>query len=237
LSIAGACAVVLGGGYLAATGYDVLTPASGADAPVSEHRVIRAAPDEVGGVYDRFVAATPGIPVATPEAVAAQAPVPAPAQAAPAPAARAIPYRLIIDRIGVNAPVGVYGLDAKQIPQVPLNGHEVAWYRFTSEPGGGGNAVLAGHVTWNGRGVFYRLDDLGAGDRIAIERQDGSRLIYTVSSVFLVDADDPNSVSVMGPMPSDTLTLITCGGSPYYVGGTLRYDYTHRLIVRATPSG
>jgi LPXTG-site transpeptidase (sortase) family protein len=142
----------------------------------------------------------------------------------------------VIDRIGVNAPVGVYGLDARQIPQVPQNGHETAWYKFTAEPGSAGNAVIAGHVTWGGRGVFYNLEDLHAGDQIAVVRQDGSRLSYTVNDVFLVDARDPQSVSVMGATPTETLTLITCGGSPYYVGGVLRYDYTHRLIVRASPS-
>jgi sortase (surface protein transpeptidase) len=38
----------------------------------------------------------------------------------------------------------------------------------------------------------------------------------------------------MSPTPEDAITLITCGGDPYYVGGVARYDYTHRLIVRGT---
>jgi LPXTG-site transpeptidase (sortase) family protein len=237
LTVVGACAVVIGGASLAATGYDLLTTASGQDAPpeapASTHRVIRPFPDEVGGIYDRPLLFPTPVPTPniSPEPVVVAQPQAAPV--APPPAPRSMPYRLVIDRIGVNAPVGVYGLDSKQVPQVPYNGSEVAWYKFTSEPGTGGNAVFAGHVTWNGRAVFYRLDDLHAGDRINVLRQDGSRLAYTVQDVFLVDATDPASVSVMSSTPTDTLTVITCGGSPYYVGGVLRYDYTHRLIVRA----
>jgi LPXTG-site transpeptidase (sortase) family protein len=132
--------------------------------------------------------------------------------------------------------VGTYGLDSKQVPQVPSNGREVAWYNFTAKPGTGSNAVFAGHVTWSGRGVFYSLDKLKAGDVVNILAESGStRYTYTVSEVFLVDPGDPTAVSVMYPTPgSDVVTLITCGGDPYYVGGTARYDYTHRLIVRAT---
>jgi LPXTG-site transpeptidase (sortase) family protein len=233
LTIVGVCAVVLGGTSLAATGYEIMSTAAGQDTP-SQHRVIRSFPNEVGGVYDRPVPATSSptpTTAATPEPVVIAEPPPAPPP--PAQAARSIPYRLIINRIGVNAPVGVYGLDAKQIPQVPLNGHEVAWYNFSSEPGRGGNAVFAGHVTWNGHAVFYYLDDLDPGDKIAVQRQDGSSITYTVQDVFLVDADDPASVSVMHQTSTDTLTLITCGGASYYVGGVFRYDYTHRLIVRA----
>jgi LPXTG-site transpeptidase (sortase) family protein len=190
----------------------------------------------VGGVYDRpvhHVEITPG-PTAAPTPDPGVIEVPPPVVAAGVPPQ---PYRLIIDRIGVNAPVGVYGLDRQAMPQVPLNGWEVAWYSFTKEPGGGSNAVFAGHVTWNGQAVFYRLDDLKAGDQIRVQRQDGSSLVYTVRDTFLVDADDPKSVSVMGPTSTDSITLITCGGSTYYVGGTFRYDYTHRLIVRAGLSG
>jgi LPXTG-site transpeptidase (sortase) family protein len=193
--------------------------------------VIRSLPNETGSIYDRPVPATPGpTRITTPTPVVVTQP---PAPPLPPPVAVSTPFRLIIDRLGINAPVGVYGLDARQIPEVPLNGREVAWYKFSAEPGRGSNAVFGGHVTWNGRAVFYNLNDLVAGDRIVIDRQDGSRLHYTVTDSFLVDARDPNSVSVMSPTSNDVVTLITCGGASYYVGGTFRYDYTHRLIVRA----
>jgi LPXTG-site transpeptidase (sortase) family protein len=183
--------------------------------------VIRAFPAaDAPAVYDR----SPSTPTPAPA-------TPTPVPATPPPL-RDVPYRITIPKIGVNAPVATYGLDANGVPEVPLNKYDVAWYNFSSEPGAGGNAVFAGHVTWNGAAVFYNLDKLAAGDEVLLEGNDGTKLRYTVKEVFLVDPDDPGSVAVMGPTPTDTITLITCGGQPFYIGGTFRYDYTHRLVVR-----
>lgn len=140
-------------------------------------------------------------------------------------------------KVGVDAQVVTYGLDAKSVPEVPTNGAEVAWYNFSARPGTGSNAVFAGHVTWNGHAVFWDLDRMAPGDDIILEGTDGTRVSYKVSEVFLVDASDPNALSVMGPTPSDTMTVITCGGDYFYVGGVAQYDYTHRLIVRAALTG
>jgi len=220
--IVGLCAVVLGGASLLLAGSQEISRSSHDDSGVAERPLVRSFPNERGGIYDRPVLLTP-------------APAPtAPPVAAPAPPLRNIPYHIVIKKIGVNAPVGEYGLDANQVPKVPLNGREVAWYNFSSEPGTGSNAVFAGHVTWGGRAVFYNLDDLVPGDEVLLEGEDGSKLLYTVSDSFLVDPSDPNSASVMSPTPSDAITIITCGGDPYYVGGVAGYDYTHRLIVRGT---
>jgi len=219
--VVGVCAVLIGGSVLILAGSRAASPQSNDD-PGADRPLIHSFPNERGGIYDRLLAATP-----TP------APTPAPVAVA-APPLRNTPYRIVIEKIGVNAPVGVYGLDANQVPKVPLNGSEVAWYNFSSEPGAGSNAVFAGHVTWSGRAVFYHLDELAPGDQVVLKADDGSTVVYAVSDVFLVDPNDPNSASVMSPTPEDAITLITCGGDPYYVGGVARYDYTHRLIVRGT---
>jgi LPXTG-site transpeptidase (sortase) family protein len=224
--VSGMFAVVAGICVMAIVGFLALAPAS--EAPQQRHLVISSTEDP-GGVYDRplNVTATPSPSPSPAPPVAAVAPV--------APFVRNVPYRLVIDKIGVNAPVATYGLDSKLVPEVPSNGRDVAWYDFTAQPGTGSNAVFAGHVTWSGRGVFYHLDNLAPGDAITLLVDNGAKkLTYTVKDVFLVDPNDPNAVSVMAPTPgSDVATLITCGGDPYYVGGNARYDYTHRLIVRA----
>jgi LPXTG-site transpeptidase (sortase) family protein len=221
--LAGAFAALAGLTVLAIGGVRALQPGD----EVVTHPLVLSGYDDPGGVYDRplNIVATP-----TPAPLPVQVVIPA------APPLRDIPYRLIIDKIGVNAPVGTYGLGADQIPDVPSNGQEVAWYDFSSQPGTGSNAVFAGHVTWSGRGVFYHLDDLTAGDQVTlVANNGGARLAYTVSDVFLVDPNDPNAASVMSPTPGkDQVTIITCGGDPFYVGGTAGYDYTHRLIVRAS---
>jgi LPXTG-site transpeptidase (sortase) family protein len=147
------------------------------------------------------------------------------------------PYRLVIEKVGVNAPVDTYGLDEQQHPEVPTGADAkqvVAWYNFSSQPGGGSNAVFAGHVTWNGPAVFYRLTEVAPGDVIKLQATDGAELVYNVASVYSVDPSDPDSLKVMHPTERDVVTLITCTGQysdtndPVFGG-----EYDKRLIVRA----
>jgi LPXTG-site transpeptidase (sortase) family protein len=183
-----------------------------------------------GGIYDRPYGRQ-AYRWEIPQVVAA-APLPI------EPPLRDAAYRIVIDRIGVNANVFTYGLDANRVPEVPLNGSDVAWYNFSDRPGTGSNAVFAGHVTWGGGAVFYKLDEVQVGDRINLRGDNGVELTYTVSETFLVDPDDPNALSVMSPTDKDVITLITCGGSFYYTGDPVfNGDYTHRRIVRATFAG
>jgi len=161
---------------------------------------------------------------------------PASPTAAPAPPLRDAPYRIVIDKIGVDAPVQTYGLDENAVPEVPLGGDArgvVAWYDFSARPGTGSNAVFAGHVTWSGRAVFYSLDELQNGDMIHLLGQDGTEVVYSVSSVFQVNPDDPESLKVMYGTDKDVITLITCSGTfqstsdPVFGG-----EYNLRLVVR-----
>lgn len=196
---------------------------SGGEEPVpslaSQHRT------DPGGIYDRAIG-TATEPVEPVVASAAEPPL------------RDSAYRLVIDSIGVNANVFTYGVDANRVPEIPLNGEDVAWYNFSARPGTGSNAVYAAHVTWNGRAVFYDLDDLVVGERIVLRGDDGKELVYVVSESFLVDPGDANAISVMSPTSNDVLTLITCDGSFYYTGDPVfGGEYTHRRIVRATFAG
>ncbi len=155
---------------------------------------------------------------------------------APAPPLGDSPYTIAIDKIGVNAPVQTFGLDENAVPVVPTGQDArdvVAWYEFSAKPGTGGNAVFAGHVTWNGRAVFYNLGTVQPGDTIRLRGQDGTEVLYNVTSVFSVDPDDPDSLKVMYQTDKDVITIITCGGSftdtndPVYGG-----EYNQRLVVR-----
>lgn len=156
---------------------------------------------------------------------------------APAPPLGDQPYRMVISKLGVDAPVRGYGLDSNAVPEVPTGSDApsvVAWYDFSSQPGIGSNAVFAGHVTWNGPAVFYRLTTVAPGDEIRLVGDGGTELVYTVSDVFSVDPEDPESLSVMHPTPQDVITLITCDGAftdtddPVFGG-----EYSARLVVRA----
>lgn len=163
-------------------------------------------------------------------------PIPSPTPV-PAPPLGDQPYRMIIEKLGVDAPVNAYGLDAEAVPEVPTGSDApsvVAWYNFSAKPGVGSNAVFAGHVTWNGPAVFYNLVSLAAGDVIRLRGDDGNELAYTVSEVYSVDPNDPESLSVMAATSRDAITLITCDGTyvdtndPVFGG-----EYSTRLVIRA----
>ncbi len=219
LLVLGGSAIVAGA-ILTSFGLYRELASGGASAPslASQHRT------DPGGVYDRPLgrvrtAATP-FPVAAPE-----------------PPLREAAYHMVIEKIGVDAAVFPYGVDANRVPEVPLNADDVAWYNFSAAPGTGSNAVFAAHVTWNGRAVFYDLKEVQAGDSIILRGDNGTEIAYVVSDSFLVDPSDPNALSVMAPTPADVITLITCDGSFFYTGDPVfNGDYTQRRIVRATLS-
>lgn len=77
--------------------------------------------------------------------------------------------------------------------------------------------------------VFSRLKDLAAGDWITVERGDGTRLTYAVSTVRTELVGDIDMNAVLAGVGDESLTLMTCGGG--YLGD---YSYDSRVIVVAT---
>jgi len=153
----------------------------------------------------------------------------------PTPEPVAAPQRMVIEKLGVDATVIEMGLDGEGVPQVPLNGQDVAWYSFSSPPGAGSNAVFAGHINWEGAsGVFGGLGQLEAEDTIRLISTDGREYTYEVVAIFAVDPYDEGSLKVMDPTPTDTVTLITCGGT-WVPNPDERFggSYTDRTIVQA----
>ena len=171
-------------------------------------------------------------PVVTPTPVSA---TPTPV---PTPPLGDAPFTMIIDKLGVNAPVQPYGLDQNAVPEVPVDANAarvVAWYNFSARPGTGSNAVFAGHVTWNGQAVFFNLKSMTPGDEVRLKGEDGTLLVYRVTDVFQVDPNDADSLNVMKATPTDVLTIITCDGAysdtndPVFGG-----EYNRRLVIRAS---
>ena len=146
-------------------------------------------------------------------------------------------FRMIIDKLGVNAPVATYSLDENDIPIVPTGpdaAEIVAWYDFSAQPGTGGNSVFAGHVTWFGNAVFISLDTIQAGDIIRLTDEKGAEVVYRVTANQKLAPDDPEAVTTMYPTDKDMVTIITCGGSFYDTGDPIAGgDYTHRIVIKA----
>ena len=159
----------------------------------------------------------------------------APPEEAPPPLAGS--YRMIIDKLGVDAPVATYGLDENDVPIVPTGADAaqvVAWYDFSAAPATGSNSVFAGHVTWFGPAVFLKLDTLQAGDSIRFRDDRGAEVIYKVTLNQSLAPDDPESVKTMYPTEEDVVTIITCGGTFFDTGDPIAGgDYTHRIVIKA----
>ena len=139
--------------------------------------------------------------------------------------------RLIIPSVNIDAPVVVKGLDQNNKMQSPDNAWDVAWYDFSARPGAGSNAVFSGHVDYVnvGPAVFWRLNELQAGDRIDVRYADGTTLPYGVTAVNTFDAATAPIDRIVAPTPVDSVTLITCAGT--FDPATRQYD--KRLIVKA----
>jgi len=173
--------------------------------------------------------ATPGVSTETPGA-ASTAPT-----VTPAPA---VPTRIVIPDIDVDAPVVEVSLEPADVDgqtqavwDVPAM-YAAGWHDTSAPLGVPDNTVLNGHNTTNGE-VFRDLYTLEAGDTITVY-SDGTPYTYAVSEILILpEAGQPLEVRLENaryilPTGDERLTLVTC--HPY---GSLR----NRLIVIALPSG
>ena len=144
--------------------------------------------------------------------------------------------RLVLQRLGINAPVNYRTVPSDGQLGDPAGPYDVVWYDFRNfsgmggYPGEGGNAVLAGHVDYRtvGPAVFYQLRNVSAGDVIQYRRSDGQTISYSVTSVsdILPGANWDPIVSKGG---AEAITLITCNGEFNYN----TREYSHRRVVKA----
>ncbi|MFJ4483686.1 class F sortase [Streptomyces longwoodensis] len=157
------------------------------------------------------------------------------AGASRSPAARAplaAPTRLLLPRLDLSAAVDPVGVADDGTVVVPRDPRRVGWYRFSPRPGAsGGSSVIVGHVDSDDRGlgVLVALADVRAGDRVGVERADGSRVDYRVVSRRTVAKEALAASGAFRTEGPAVLTLVTCTG-PYLPdqGG-----YRNNLVVTA----
>ncbi|OIQ81558.1 sortase family protein [mine drainage metagenome] len=174
----------------------------------------------VAGACSAPSAARPTAPVGVsvapaPSSVPSVPPSPA-ASSAPAAAAhlsRSVPVRLQIPAIGVDSTLMPLGLNADGTMQVPPSGFPAGWYTGAPTPGELGPAIIAGHVDWNGPGVFYELRRVVPGDTISVTRADTRVVVFRVTRVAQYPKVAFPTSLVYGNVDYAGLRLITCGGS------------------------
>ncbi|WP_308250890.1 class F sortase [Nonomuraea rhizosphaerae] len=160
-------------------------------------------------------------------------PPPLPQPAPAPPMLPSTPQRIIIKRLGINAPITSLGLAKDGTIQVPAanNANLVGWYRNMSTPGEAGPAVMLGHKdTRTSPAVFSRLNEIRYGDTIEVKRQDRTTAVFTVGGVEQASKKTFPTQRVYGSQANAQLHLITCGGTYNRTIG----HYTDNIIVYAT---
>lgn len=144
------------------------------------------------------------------------------------------PERLQIPAIGVDAPVIDLGLTDRGGLEVPSDWDATGWWTGSAEPGHVGATVIAGHVdSRSGPAVFYRLQELTAGDEITVIGADGTEVTYAVDRIEQFPKDEFPTRDIYGPTPEPTLRLVTCGGPFDESWG----HYVDNVAVYATATG
>ena len=84
--------------------------------------------------------------------------------------------------LSVSASVEEVGVKADGGMANPSGFSTVGWYKYGSQPGAEGRAVIAGHVNnaLGLSGVFARLSDIAIGERFVVSDKEGSTLTYSV---------------------------------------------------------
>lgn len=142
----------------------------------------------------------------------------------------ALPARLQIPKINVDAPVDFVGVTKTGDMDVPKEGTSVAWFKYGPRPGNIGSAVIAGHYgTWqNGQGsVFDNLNKLGVGDKLYIKDEKGITITFVVRQLGTYGLSGNPSDVFNSNDGKEHLNLITCEG----VWDNVSKTYSQRLVI------
>ncbi|MEU6666286.1 class F sortase [Streptomyces sp. NPDC046727] len=154
------------------------------------------------------------------------------------PLGDAVPQRVDIPGLGVQAPVVARGLDARGAIDPPPYSQAgvVGWYGAGPGPGAAGAALLVGHVDTATRpAVFYRLSTVKPGQKVRVFRADGKVAEFTVDDVRVLPRDGFDAQQAYGQRRPGRaeLRLITCGGT----FDRASRSYTANVVVSAYLTG
>lgn len=146
------------------------------------------------------------------------------------------PVRLVVDDIAISgAPIDPVGVESDGGMEIPTDISRVGWYEYGPQPGAEqGTAVLTAHIDdrTQGKGVFYDLDELAAGDEVAVEMDDGSVERFTVDEIRQIPKVDLPTGDLFRRDGDPRLALITCGGQ----FDEASRHYLDNIVVLASPT-
>jgi hypothetical protein len=146
---------------------------------------------------------------------------------------RSEPVSVDIPAIGVTSDLlhlGDAADGAIQVPSLPAQASDAAWYQYSATPGQIGASVIEGHVdSYQGPAVFFRLGALRPGDRVDVQLADGVTAVFRVTGVRKYLKASFPAKAVFGATDYAALRLITCGGVFDYETG----HYLSSVVVFA----
>jgi len=147
----------------------------------------------------------------------------------PAHQTAALPVRVRIASINVDAPIVMLGLRKDGVMDIPATSYQVGWFEPGFIPGQQGNAVFAGHLdTVSGeQAVFWNLRRLRMGDLIDVEMNDGTFHHFRVRTRATYPMSDAPMRTIFGSSTGSHLNLVTCHGQ---WNDTIQ-SYESRLVV------
>ncbi|MFI9155114.1 class F sortase [Streptomyces sp. NPDC053367] len=134
---------------------------------------------------------------------------------APDPLPYAVPDRVRIPAIQVDAPIMPVGLDADGWVGAPPpeDPNLAGWFTGAVTPGEKGTAVVVGHVdNKQGPAVFYGLGALKKGNRVEVARQDGKTAVFEIYGIEVFEKNNFPGDRVYASKGAAELRVITCGG-------------------------
>jgi LPXTG-site transpeptidase (sortase) family protein len=143
--------------------------------------------------------------------------------------AKSNPTHIYIPAIALHSNLMRLGLLKDGSLQVPPTGFPAGWYTGSPTPGEIGPSIIAGHIDWNGPGVFYHLNRVRIGDQIMVTRADGKIAKFAVTRIASFLKNKFPTSAVYGNLSYPGLRLITCGDYDFKL-----HKYVRDLVVFAT---
>lgn len=144
----------------------------------------------------------------------------------------ALPVRLRIPKININAPLEYVSLTSQGAVGVPKSITNAAWFNLGPRPGEEGNAIIDGHFGYGKDGtpaIFNNLYKLQKGDKLYVEDEKGRTIIFIVREIKVYNKDEDTSGVFSLSDGKAHLNLITCDG----VWIKELKTYSNRLVVFA----
>jgi hypothetical protein len=147
----------------------------------------------------------------------------------------AVPDRLEIPAIGVDAPVQPTGVQAGGALAIPPDPSDVGWWAGGGFPGeAAGAVVLAGHIdsAASGPGALFRLQDVRPGQAVTVVAG-GHAYRYRVAALRAYAKNTLPAAAIFGQQVSSRLVIVSCGGPFDAATG----HYLDNIVAYAVPAG